>query len=125
MRRLRIALPVKFALGVGLEQQVSDALRRSPRFEERNDGFTINVQSNQVCLLGTMGQQLSCASFPVRAEDIDDDEYVTVITEQFHTMAFAMATGMSTSDWNSLDGRAISSKQRSQNRIQELLQQGN
>ncbi len=121
-RRLQIALPVKFALGSGLDQQVSDALSRSPRFKERNDGFTINVQSNQVCLLGTMGQQLSCASFPVREEDISDGDYVTAITEHFHTMAFALSTGMSTSDWNSLDGRATSSKQRSQKRLQELLQ---
>ena len=82
----------------------------------------MQVQSNQVCLIGTMGQQLTCSTFPVREDDVSDVEYVTMITEHFHTMAFALSTGMSTSDWNSLDGRATSSKQRSQRRLQELLQ---
>ena len=91
------------------------------RFEERG-GFTVQVQSNQVCLIGTMGQQLTCSTFPVREDDVSDAQYVTTITEHFHTIAFALSTGMSTSDWNSLDGRATSSKQRSQRRLQELLQ---
>ena len=121
-RRLRLPLPAKFSLSSGLEQDVSDALSRSPRFEEREDGFTVQVQSNQVCLIGTMGQQLTCITFPIREDNVTDQEYVTAITEHFHTMVFALSTGMSTSDWNSLDGRATSSKSRSQRRLQELLQ---
>lgn len=124
-RRLGVPLPVRFSIGSGIEGAVSDALRRSPRFVEREDGFTVNVQSNTVCLLGRMAEQLSCAPFPVREEDVEDEAYVMEITEQFHTVAFALSTGMSTSDWNSLDGRATSSKQRSQKRIRELLHQGN
>ena len=124
-RRLQVPLPAKFSIGSGIDQMVSDALRRSPRFTERDDGFSVNVQSNKVCLLGSMDEQLSCAPFPVREENISDTEYVTQITESFHTVAFALSTGMSTSDWNSLDGRATSSKQRSQRRIRELLNQKN
>ena len=121
-RRLRITVPAVFAISDGLNQDIIDALRRSPRFVERTEGFAIRVQSGQVCINGRMGQQLSCASFPQRGEDATDAEYVTQITEAFHTLAFALSTGMSTSDWNSLDGRATSSKQRSQKKMKELLQ---
>ncbi len=121
-RRLQIAVPAVFGIADGLNQDVVDALRRSPRFVERAEGFAIRVQSGQVCINGRMGQQLSCAAFPTRGEDATDAEYVTQITEAFHTLAFALSTGMSTSDWNSLDGRATSSKQRSQKKMKELLQ---
>jgi len=37
-------------------------------------------------------------------------------------LTFALSTGMSTADWNSLDGRATSSKTRTQQKMKELLQ---
>ncbi len=121
-RRLQVPLPTQFALTSGLEAEVVKALGRSPRFVEADSGFTVRVDAGQVCLNGQMGQQLSCAQYPSRGEDMSDDDYVTAITESFHQIAFAMSTGMSTADWNSLDGRATSSKTRTQQRMKELLQ---
>lgn len=121
-RRLRVPLPVQFEIAQGLEQDVLSALRRSPRFVEREGGFTIRVESGQVCLNGQMGQQVSCTVYPQREDEMSDAEYVTEITEIFHTLTFALSTGMSTADWNSLDGRATSSKARTQQRMKELLQ---
>jgi hypothetical protein len=121
-RRLRVPLPVQFEIAQGLEQDVLSALQRSPRFVEREGGFTIRVESGQVCLNGQMGQQVSCTVYPQREEEMSDAEYVTEITEIFHTLTFALSTGMSTADWNSLDGRATSSKTRTQKRMKELLQ---
>lgn len=122
-RRLDVPLPVRISSGSGLEGDVLNALSRSPRFEVSNDGFSLQVTGGQVCLLGSMGQQFTCTRFPIREDSMSDADYLTLITDTFHSQAFSLSTGMSTADWRSLDGRATTSKDRTRAKLKQILQQ--
>jgi tetratricopeptide (TPR) repeat protein len=122
-RRLDVELPVRIASGSGLDGDVLTALSRSPRFESSQDGFSLQVTANQVCLLGSMGQEFTCTRYPNREESMSDADYVTLITDAFHSQAFSLSTGMSTADWRSLDGRATTSKDRTRAKLKQILQQ--
>lgn len=129
-RRLGMSLPAQFSLASGLAGEVVDALRRSPRFRESSgSGFTVQVEAGQTCLLGTLGESFHCAPWPARIEGEDeegnekqtDQEYLTSITESFHEGAFGLSTGLSGSDWNSLDGTTTSSKKAAKKKLEQLL----
>jgi tetratricopeptide (TPR) repeat protein len=128
-RRLGIALPAQFSLVSGLAEEVVNALRRSPRFRESSSGFTVQVEDERTCLLGALGESFHCAPWPARIEGKGDDgeelqteqEYLTSITESFHEGAFGLSTGLSGSDWNSLDGTTTSSKKAAKKKLESLL----
>ena len=122
-RRLDVELPVRMGGGSGVDGDVLKALSRSPRFNVSNDGLSLQATGGQVCLLGSMGQEFTCTQFPTRDDSMSDADYVTLITDTFHSQAFSLSTGMSTADWRSLDGRATTSKDRTRAKLKQILQQ--
>lgn len=120
-RRLNIAIPTRFTLS-GSDTALLDALRRSPRFAEEDYGFTLQISDAQVCLLSELGQSFSCAYVPSQGEEQSDDDFAKERMRVIHSDIFSISTGNSALDWNSLDGRATSSKYALKQRLYALLQ---
>ena len=121
-RHLNLPIPAQFSLATGIEGELVDALRRSPRFQEANEGFMVQVQNNTACLLGPSGEMFACSNFIGKTDEQSDQEYLSALSKNFHTMIFSISTGMTGSDWSSLDGTASNSKAETRKRLEGLLQ---
>lgn len=76
-RRLGLALPVRIVTRGQAEpvEELADALARSPRFDEDDEGLRLVISGDaallSVCLEGTGGTQLDCSE--TRLDEVDDN----------------------------------------------------
>ena len=110
IRRLRLALPVRFTSGEGdPARRVVDLLRSSPRLEESSDGgFRVRVAADanggEACLVGLDETLLSCARVRVRAGDAEAEDLARRLALEFHQEVFAPRLDLTQADLQSLDG---------------------
>jgi len=103
-RRLRWALPARInSSQAELDELVADALGRSPRFEDSDDGLRIEVQGGRACLLGRTGTAWGCSEAEPQADESETD-YAQRIVDSFHQVVFSPRVDLSRIDINSLDG---------------------
>ena len=103
-RRLRWALPARIKSSQAeLDELVADALGRSPRFEDSDDGLRIEVQGGRACLLGRTGTAWGCSEAEPQADESETD-YAQRIVDSFHQVVFSPRVDLSRIDINSLDG---------------------
>ncbi|MFA9471560.1 MAG: hypothetical protein ACERNK_13400 [Deltaproteobacteria bacterium] len=103
-RRLRWALPVRVEHSdTELDELVADALGRSPRFDDSDDGLRIEVRSGRACLFGRTGAAWGCSDAEPQAGE-SETEYTQRIVDSFHSVVFSPRVDLSRIDINSLDG---------------------
>jgi hypothetical protein len=103
-RRLGWALPARVESSAAeLDELVAAALRRSPRFEDSDDGLRIEVTGGRACLLGRTGVAWGCSRAEPRADESETD-YAQRIVDSFHQVVFSPRVDLSRIDINSLDG---------------------
>ncbi|MEM8609333.1 MAG: tetratricopeptide repeat protein [Myxococcota bacterium] len=117
-RRLGWALPVAIEdSGAGIDRQIANALHRSPRFTDSDDGFRLQVTGSQACLFGRTGASWGCSDVDLQ-EDDTDRTVVERALDSFHAVVFSPRVDLSRIDINSLDG----SNRVTRNPLDELLQ---
>lgn len=103
-RRLGWALPARIESSAAeLDELVASALRRSPRFEDSDDGLRIEVRGGRACLSGRTGAAWGCSGAEPRAGESKTD-YAQRIVDSFHQVVFSPRVDLSRIDINSLDG---------------------
>ena len=111
IRRLGLALPASFASSGGqLAEEVADHLRDSPRFEEAEGAYRVQVIQDgalaRACLLGANSEVLACARSEPRAGESEADRGRR-LAEAFHTAVFSARISLSQVDLRSLDGSPL------------------
>lgn len=103
-RRMGWALPVEVeSSGAEIDRELASAVRRSPRFEESDDGLRVRVEGGQICLYGRTGTSWGCSETEL-GEDETGRSHVQRIVDSFHAAVFSPRVDLSRIDINSLDG---------------------
>jgi len=124
LRRLDIALPVRFRAGPSAEAQLAlEFLRGSPRLEE-GQGFLVQTgtdgDSTTACLLGLQGEVVGCAYVSPRAGE-DAEDTARRLAAEFHATAFAPRIDLTQADIQSLDGSPTAAGGRNRERMRIIL----
>jgi len=111
VRRLGLSLPVVItASGGALAEEAADHLRASPRLEEEETGFRVEVsasgESGRACLLGANGEVIGCGRVEPRAGE-DGAARARRLAEAFHEGVFSARVSLSQTDLRSLDGSTL------------------
>ena len=102
-RRLGWALPVRVeSSDAELDEMIADALLRSPRFQDADEGLRIQVQGGRACLFGLAGASWGCSE--TQAKDESGRDYAQRVVDSFHRVVFSPRINLSRIDINSLDG---------------------
>jgi len=111
VRRLGLALPASFAASGGeLAEDAADHLQDSPRFDEQEGGFRVQVsqdgESGRACLLGANSEVLACARAEPRAGE-SASARARRLADAFHAAVFSARISLSQVDLRSLDGSPL------------------
>jgi tetratricopeptide (TPR) repeat protein len=131
LRRLGLALPARVSgSGDAAVARAVVLLGRSPRLRDETDGFSVKVTKDpsglKACLSTPNGTSLSCVTAlprpPKEKEPREEPEdWAARLAEQFHQEAFALRSGMSTVDLDSLDGSTTAASQAQREQLQGVL----
>jgi len=114
IRRLGLALPATFrsqASGEAAERAL-ELLERSPRFDDEDTGFGVSVEAGapsrfgqglRVCLRSAQGALIHCTDAQPKQRE-EQSDFAARLVQEFHTNAFAIRAGLSTTDLRGLDG---------------------
>ena len=103
-RRLGWALPAEVQSGdSAIDRRLAKAVMRSPRFEQSNNGFRIQIEGSRICLFSRTGAAWGCSEAEPQ-EDETGESYAQRIVDSFHAAVFSPRVDLSRIDINSLDG---------------------
>ncbi|TVQ88848.1 MAG: hypothetical protein EA397_16775 [Deltaproteobacteria bacterium] len=125
LRRLALQLPVSVQHdGGAVARTAAFRLRASPRFRLSPHTFLVTFTDVRACLLAPNGTRIGCYTPPPpdpEAPAPTDDERAAALLGALHQGAFAMPLGLSGHDLRSLDGTTMPDRERSRQRMDQLL----
>lgn len=119
---MRVRLPVTVKAGSSsIEQTARARLEDSPRLQEGNSGFVVDISQPKgdllICLLSSTGRRFGCGSALMKlhklkrneARDaaLSDEEKVELAIDAFHELVFAPMIDLTQQDMRTLDGSAV------------------
>lgn len=125
IRQMDIALPCRIVWSGGAVAEAAGKMfKKSPRFDERGGGFTLQVggtdSSGSAVLSGPSGEVLASVRIGPRAGESSKDAARRLVAE-LHEQAFAPRVDLTQADMRSLDGSTTATSSRNLNRLKGVV----